>query len=84
LTQYVAELHTAANGTITVQAQNISQLGATTTLSLKPFSDPGMTTASVNADFVRGTELAVKSWRCGAAGDGTNIPQKFLPASCRG
>lgn len=84
LTQYVAELHTDANGIITVEAQNISQLGTTVTLSLEPFSDTGMTTPSVAADFVRGTEKAVVAWRCGHATGGTNIPARYLPASCRG
>lgn len=84
LTQYVAALHTDVNGKITVKAQRISQLGSNDVLSLAPFSDEGMTTASVNADFVRGTEKAVKAWRCGASTDGTTIEQRFLPASCRG
>ncbi|RMW95065.1 prepilin-type N-terminal cleavage/methylation domain-containing protein [Allofranklinella schreckenbergeri] len=84
LTQYVAELHTTNTGIITVKAQNISQLGATDVLSLEPFSDTAMATPSVNTDFVRGTEQAVVAWRCGHTAGGTTIPQRYLPASCRG
>ena len=85
LTQYVATLATSATGVITVTSQKISQLtAATNTLSLEPFSDTAMVTPSAAADFVRGTEVPVKSWRCGATAGGTTILPKFLPASCRG
>jgi len=28
--------------------------------------------------------MTVFGWRCGNAGDGTNLNPKFLPGSCRG
>jgi len=31
-----------------------------------------------------GAGSAVTRWRCGSAGDGTQVPVAFLPASCRG
>jgi type IV pilus assembly protein PilA len=31
-----------------------------------------------------GTGSVVRTWRCGSAADGTQVPAQFLPASCRG
>ena len=31
-----------------------------------------------------GPGSAVRTWRCGSAADGTQVPAQYLPASCRG
>jgi type IV pilus assembly protein PilA len=31
-----------------------------------------------------GPGSAVRTWRCGSAADGTQVPPQYLPASCRG
>ena len=51
---------------------------ATNALSLVPMKDAS--TAVVAADG----GITVHGWRCGLPADGTTIPSKFLPASCRG
>ena len=48
-------------------------------LTLRP-----LTSAGGNMVFNTDAGKAVGQWRCGNSGDGTTIPAKFLPASCRG
>ena len=31
-----------------------------------------------------GNSMALFGWRCGSTTDGTNVPAKYLPGSCRG
>ncbi|HPK31721.1 MAG TPA: pilin [Ottowia sp.] len=71
-----------ANGVIYVVADvtNLNQLtAATNTLTLVPIQTG--TTAVVGTTDGGKT---VAGWRCGASGDGTTVPLKYLPASCRG
>jgi len=76
-TKYVAAVNTAGtSGIITVTAQGIPALGSTNVLSLKPVS------SSAGAAIAAGQP--VFGWVCGATADGTTIPPKFLPGSCRG
>ena len=82
-TQYISALHTKMDGTIEVRIQRVSQLGSNNTLTLRPFSDANMLVASNSSDFIRGSEKAVKSWRCGSSQDGTTIDARYLPASCK-
>lgn len=83
ITQYVKSITTDANGVITVEAQNISQLGTSDTkITLTPYSDTKYKTASVAADFTKGTEKAVVAWKCAPPSSG-GIKTKYLPASCR-
>jgi type IV pilus assembly protein PilA len=67
-------------GVITVTAQNISVLtsGSADVLTLVPYKDN--TTKLANSDI----GVTVYKWVCGASADGTTIPQKYLPGSCRG
>ena len=81
-TQYVAAVNTAADGTITVKAQNISQLGTDVNLDLVPYSDAGLTTKMVAADYNRASLKEVKGWKCQSSGT-AGIKAKYLPASCR-
>lgn len=78
--KYVAGVATTADGKITVTAQNIPQLGSTNDLTLVPMLANGnvMTAA---ADMGK----QVYAWRCGnSTTDGTTIPPKYLPGSCKG
>ena len=71
-----------ANGMITVVANeaNLSQLTAGThTLTLVPIQTG---TTAVVGKTDGGKNIA--GWRCGSTTDGTTIPSKYLPASCRG
>ena len=81
-TQYVAAVNTAADGTITVKAQNISQLGNDVNLDLVPYSDATLATKMVAADYNRATLKEVKGWKC-ASSSTNGIKAKYLPASCR-
>jgi type IV pilus assembly protein PilA len=42
-----------------------------------------MTSASTKATY-SGSAQSLYGWRCGNTADGTNVPSKFLPGSCRG
>ena len=82
LTKYVTSVTPDANGKIVVVANhtNLPALtAATNTLTLVPLQVG--TTALVAADFGK----TIEAWRCGdATTDGTTIPPKYLPGSCRG
>jgi type IV pilus assembly protein PilA len=86
ISQYVAELHTTADGVISVTLQNIGQLGTNNVITLSPFSDATASTKSAAADFASGTEKAVVAWKCGLKDStpATTVEDKYLPASCRG
>lgn len=81
ISQYVKSVSTSVDGVITVVPQNISQLSSLSNpaLTLTPYTDTASTAAAKEVDFKKGSEKAVKSWKC----TGTNIPAKYLPASCR-
>jgi type IV pilus assembly protein PilA len=71
-----------ANGTITIIANegSLTALAAGThTLTLRPIQTG--TTAVVGTTDGGKT---IAGWRCGLPGDGTTIPSKYLPSSCRG
>ena len=81
-TKYVKSGTVDANGLITVKADesNLPQLDATTnTLTLLPIQT-GTTPLVGTTDG--GKNIA--GWRCGSVADGTTIPAKYLPGSCRG
>ncbi len=81
-TQYVKSVTVDANGLVTVKADesNLPQLDATTnTLTLLPIQT-GTTPLVGTTDG--GKNIA--GWRCGSVADGTTIPAKYLPGSCRG
>jgi len=79
-TRYVAAVTTSVNGVVrvTVQGSNDSQVD-NHFVTLAP-----MATASVVAVFASDVGKTLFGWRCGSPADGTDIPSKFLPASCRG
>ena len=78
--KYVAAVTTNADGRILVEAQgfNDAQIDGKKA-SLAPLS-----AANTLATFAANVGQALFGWRCGATADGTDIPSKFLPGSCRG
>ena len=80
VSKYVNKIEVAADGLVTVTAQGISQLtaGSADKLTLRPLS--AAATALTSSDAGK----TIFAWRCGALGDGTSIPPKYLPGSCRG
>ena len=76
--KYVAALNTTATGVIQVKAQNIGTGVDTKIVSLSPFSDAALATASAANDFVTGTNKPVMGWKCSFNGE-----LKYMPASCR-
>jgi type IV pilus assembly protein PilA len=77
--QYVKTLATTAIGEIVIEAQNIKGTEVDTQkVTLKPYTDAAMTTATVASDFVQGTNKEIKAWKCSWSGN-----LKYMPASCR-
>jgi type IV pilus assembly protein PilA len=78
-TDKVTSVATSAAGaiTITMNESEITQLdGSTNVITLVPLKSAG-TPADTAGDNLFG-------WRCGASGDGTTVPNQYLPSSCRG
>lgn len=77
---YVAAVTTSADGVVkvTMQGFNDTQMD-NHFVTLAP-----MVTAGVVAVFATDVGKSLFGWRCGSPTDGTDIPAKFLPASCRG
>jgi len=77
--RYVQSITTDANGKIIATAQNFSDTdidGKVITLVPLINGTPAVTPGDMGK--------AVTSWRCGGSGDGTTVPIKYLPNSCRG
>ncbi len=76
--KYVATVTTSINGEIRVNARGFGDpLIDTYIVSLAPMIGTALATST---DGTR----AVSAWRCGNTTDGTNMPAKFLPGSCKG
>lgn len=82
VSQYVQTITTTADGAITIQARNISQLGTGVNITLTPYSDAAASTASVAADFTAAALKPVRAWKCTTAAS-NGVAAEFLPASCR-
>jgi type IV pilus assembly protein PilA len=78
-TKYVAGVHTDVNGGVKATVQGISTVVNTSVVSLIPLSN-----ATTTAAFTAGSSQTLYGWRCGNSGDGTTVPSKYLPGSCRG
>lgn len=81
-TKYVKSGTVNANGLVTVKADenSLPQLDATTnTLTLLPIQT-GTTPLVGTTDGGK----TIAGWRCGSPADGTTIPTKYLPSSCKG
>ena len=77
--KYVASIATTVDGKVTVTATGLG--AANGAVTLVPLING--TTALTATDLAAGPQT-VFAWRCGATADGTNIPSKYLPGSCRG
>jgi type IV pilus assembly protein PilA len=78
-TKYVASVNTDDNGAVTATVRNIGSAVDTSVVTLVPLSN-----GTTPQTFVAGA-TTLFGWRCGnAATDGTTVPAKYLPGSCRG
>ena len=77
-TKYVAEVSTNASGGVKAKVKGISASVDTSFVTLVPMKD-----ASTTATYA-GTAQSLFGWRCGNTTDGTTVPAKYLPGSCRG
>jgi len=77
--KYVAAMSTTADGLVKATvAAGISTSVESKVVTLTPMKD-GATVAAYS-----GSAQALFGWRCGNTADGTTVPGKFLPGSCRG
>ena len=76
--KHIASISTDANGIVTGVVQSISSSVDGSTVSLTP-----MSSAAAKATY-SGSAQSLYGWRCGNTADGTTVPSKFLPGSCRG
>jgi type IV pilus assembly protein PilA len=74
-TKYVSALATTATGAATVTVQGIDPVVDTMDITLVPMA--GAAPAAAPQD-------QITAFRCGLAADGTTVPAKYLPGSCRG
>lgn len=76
-TKYVAEVTTSDKGLISVKIQGlgVSDIDGRI-ITLRPFAD-----AAMGTDPAPGGIIA--AWRCGHQPDGTTLPAKYLPGSCK-
>jgi len=79
MTKYVNQVHTDANGVVKATVQGMSTVVNTSVVTLLPLS-----TAAGPASMVASSSQTLFGWRCGATADGTTVPLKYLPGSCRG
>ncbi len=78
VSKFVKSVTTTNLGVITVTADNIKSDVNNQTVTLSPFTDAANATAAKDTDFVTGSNVTVRGWKCGGS-----IPTKYLPASCR-
>ena len=71
---------TTSNGLVSVTTQGFGNTNIDGKIvSLLPMVSSGVAAVGTNA----GT-ITLYGWRCGSPTDGTNVPSKYLPGSCRG
>lgn len=79
--KYVASLTTDDDGIIRATVQNISASVDGSFVTLAPLIVDGNTVAKTASNMGQG----LFGWRCGnSTADGTTVPAKYLPGSCRG
>jgi len=75
--QYVDSISTSAEGIISISLRGFNDLRIDTfTITMAPLMASGTYPTSTGDE--------VRSWRCGATADGTDLDPKYLPSSCRG
>ena len=79
-TKYVSSIATDSNGKIIVTAATATDLKQASggVVTLVPMADATVALANTN------TGATIYGWRCGLPADGTTLPAKYLPGSCRG
>jgi type IV pilus assembly protein PilA len=86
--KYVQLIQTDGNGKVMVTIQGFANTITPpingTVVTLVPLKSTGAGTPPVAMTSLDVGGNTVFGWRCGNAGDGTNLNQKFLPGSCRG
>jgi type IV pilus assembly protein PilA len=78
-TKYVKAITTDLNGVVNATVQNVSNSVNDSIVSLAP-----MATSAALATLTTGNSATLYGWRCGNTADGTTVPGKYLPGSCRG
>ena len=78
-TKYVSAVHTGANGEVKATVQNLATVVNTSVVTLVPLSN-----STTGVTMSGGAAQGLYGWRCGATGDGTTVPLKYQPGSCRG
>ena len=79
-TKYIAQIETDDNGAVTATVRNISSSVDTSMVTLVPLAN-----SSTPSTYTANSAQSLWGWRCGnSADDGTTVPPKYLPGSCRG
>jgi type IV pilus assembly protein PilA len=78
-TRYVASISTSADGVVSATVRNVHPSVNNSIVTLSPMAGPGSV-----ATMVADSAQKLYGWRCGNSVDGTNVPIKYLPGSCRG
>ena len=76
--KYLNSVTTDANGIATAKVQSISTSVDGSVVTLTPLSSP------LAAATYSSSVQTLYGWRCGSTADGTTVPLKYLPGSCRG
>ena len=76
--KYVKLITTDQNGKVFAQVQSISASVDNSIVTLVPTDSTGA------PEVYSGGATTVFAWRCGNTADGTTVPGKYLPGSCRG
>ncbi|HUG79474.1 MAG TPA: pilin [Burkholderiales bacterium] len=78
-TKYITGITTGANGEVAAVVRNISSSVDTSVVTLVPLAN-----ASTPSAYTANSSQTLYGWRCGNSTDGTTVPGKYLPGSCRG
>lgn len=73
---YVESIDTTAAGVVTIEVQGVDAAVDSGSITLTPYIDAGTTA-------ITATGQNIFRWVCDSSND-TNLPTKYLPASCRG
>lgn len=86
LSQYVRSISTSTAGVIRVTAHGIGPEVDGKVIILQPYRTgiPTASSISQSSDFVNGSTMPIKSWKCGPLGGGPELIQiNYLPSTCR-
>jgi len=76
--KYLAAMHTNVDGRVIATVQNIGAVVDGMFVSLAPMIGGVLETYAANSG------QGPNGWRCGNTTDGTTVPPRYLPGSCRG